>query len=137
MSSESNFNPLERREWQSRRDRISHDICLDVFKCNIPSYPEAQERFRRAVENLQIAIEETDLIHNSHKYPSFIKNYKFQKSYRKYEMCLQCLIEEKKTDLLPNRAMNTKTSIRSCVDVVMNYKQRIINYNYKLREGQI
>ncbi|KAE9400765.1 hypothetical protein BT96DRAFT_1018588 [Gymnopus androsaceus JB14] len=94
---ESNFNPLENREWQKKEDRITHNVCLDQYKHNMPSYPEAKERFRRAVEDAQVAVEQTDSIYNSHKYPSFIKNSKFQKSYREYELCLRRLYEETRT----------------------------------------
>ncbi|KAE9400781.1 hypothetical protein BT96DRAFT_1018602 [Gymnopus androsaceus JB14] len=95
--SKSNFDPLESREWQRKDDRITHGVCLDIFKSNMPSYPEAKERFRRAVEDAQISVEQTDLIYNSHKYPSSIKNRKFQESYREYELCLRRLNEEMMT----------------------------------------
>ncbi|KAE9400766.1 hypothetical protein BT96DRAFT_1018589 [Gymnopus androsaceus JB14] len=94
QSSQSNFNPLEKRGWQNIDDMITHNTCLHTFKLDAPSYPEAKERFRRAVESLQIAVEQTDLIYNSHKYPCFIKNFKFHKSYREYEICLRHLGEE-------------------------------------------
>ncbi|KAE9396031.1 hypothetical protein BT96DRAFT_1021569, partial [Gymnopus androsaceus JB14] len=96
MAQSSQSNPLERREWQSIDDRRCHEVCLIPVNCGWRSYPEAQERFRRAVENLQNAVERTDSLYHSHKYPSFIKNYKFQKSYREYEMCLRHLKEESK-----------------------------------------
>jgi len=50
MSSQSKFNPLERREWQSKGDRITHNVRLDLLRWGCRSYPEAEERFRRAVE---------------------------------------------------------------------------------------
>ncbi|KAE9396029.1 hypothetical protein BT96DRAFT_1021567 [Gymnopus androsaceus JB14] len=93
-SYQSNFNPLERREWQSTHDRRTHETCLDIFRRDWASYPEAQFRFRQAVENLQIAVERTELLYNSQKYPSFIRNYKFRKSYCEYEICLKRLVEE-------------------------------------------
>ncbi|KAE9400813.1 hypothetical protein BT96DRAFT_1018627 [Gymnopus androsaceus JB14] len=97
QSSQSNFNPLEHREWQSLADRRLHEASLMPLKCGWRSYPEAHEKFRRVVENLQIAVERTDLLYHSHKYSSFIKNYEFQKSYHEYKICLQHLKEESRT----------------------------------------
>ncbi|KAE9411206.1 hypothetical protein BT96DRAFT_982977 [Gymnopus androsaceus JB14] len=92
--SQSNFNPLERREWQSRTDRLQHNLRLDLLRRGWRSYPEVQERFHRALENIQIAIERTDMIYHSQTYPSLIKNWIFRTSYREYEMCFQRLVEE-------------------------------------------
>ncbi|KAE9400818.1 hypothetical protein BT96DRAFT_919275 [Gymnopus androsaceus JB14] len=41
----SNFNPLERREWQSIDDRRCHEVCLVPLNCGWRSYP-AVENYR-------------------------------------------------------------------------------------------
>ncbi|KAE9410800.1 hypothetical protein BT96DRAFT_912254 [Gymnopus androsaceus JB14] len=92
-SPESSFDPLKRREWQHPMDRKYHQGWIASLNRPGPRYREAEDTYRRALDDLRIAVERTDSLYNSlkssHSFKYYLKYLQYQKNYWGYKRCFK------------------------------------------------
>ncbi|KAE9410804.1 hypothetical protein BT96DRAFT_983491 [Gymnopus androsaceus JB14] len=116
-NSSPNFNPLKHREWQCLMDRKYHQGWIASLNRPAPRYREAEDTYRRALDDLRIAVERTDSLYSSLKSSSGFKHYfkylQYQKSYWEYyKRCFEHVDKKAFTDWIYSR--------RKCVDEIIN-----------------